>query len=145
MFFPSAFVVPKAFLAFSDELELQSGISNAVLIATKEGFMKLNTKAFTLTCGLLWGFGMFFMTWWVIAFDGVDTGPTFIAKLYRGYTITPSGSFIGLAWGLLDGSLGGFFLSWLYNRFILHRSGEAAEINEEEDIESREAPRVLLD
>ena len=32
--------------------------------------MKLNTKAFALTCGLVWGLGLFLLTWWIIAFDG---------------------------------------------------------------------------
>jgi hypothetical protein len=35
--------------------------------------MKLNAKAFALTCGLVWGFGLFLLTWWLIAFEG-DTG-----------------------------------------------------------------------
>jgi hypothetical protein len=72
--------------------------------------MKLNSKAFTLACGLLWGFGMFFLTWWIVAFDGASSDPTFISKLYRGYSVTPMGSLIGFGWGFLDGSLGGFFL-----------------------------------
>ena len=26
--------------------------------------MKLDVKAFALTCSLIWGFGIFFLTWW---------------------------------------------------------------------------------
>jgi hypothetical protein len=61
--------------------------------------MKLDIKAFAITCGLVWGLGLFALTWWVIAFDGPSTGPTIIGRLYRGYTITPVGSLIGLVWG----------------------------------------------
>jgi len=32
--------------------------------------MKLNIKAFALACGLVWGFGILFLTWWIIALDG---------------------------------------------------------------------------
>jgi hypothetical protein len=32
--------------------------------------MKLNVKAFALTCGLVWGLGLFILTWWIIAFGG---------------------------------------------------------------------------
>ena len=61
--------------------------------------MKLNIKSFALTCGLVWGFAMFELTWWIIAFDGATGEPTLIGRLYRGYSISPAGSFIGLGPG----------------------------------------------
>ncbi len=78
--------------------------------------MKLNIKAFALTFGLLWGFGLFFLTWWIIAFDGSSEGPNFINRIYRGYAITPLGSVIGLVWAFFDGLVGGAIFAWLYNR-----------------------------
>ncbi|MDH3494532.1 MAG: bacteriophage holin [Acidobacteriota bacterium] len=77
--------------------------------------MKLNAKAFGLTCGLIWGFGLFLITWWIIAFDGATGELAFIGRVYRGYSITPWGSFAGLIWGLVDGFIGGFIFAWLYN------------------------------
>ena len=77
--------------------------------------MKLNVKSFALTCGLVWGVALFLLTWWVIAFDGATGEPTLIGLLYRGYSISPAGSFIGLAWGFVDGLLGGAIFAWLYN------------------------------
>jgi hypothetical protein len=79
--------------------------------------MKLNVKAFALTCGLLWGIGLFVFTWWIIAFDGATGEVTFIGRIYRGYSISPGGSFIGLIWALLDGDglIGGAIFAWLYN------------------------------
>ena len=77
--------------------------------------MKLNIKAFALTCGLVWGFALFELTWWIIAFDGSTGEATLIGRLYRGYTISPAGSFIGLAWGFADGLIGGAIFAWLYN------------------------------
>jgi hypothetical protein len=38
-----------------------------------------------------------------------------IGRLYRGYTISPAGSLIGLIWAFADGLLGGLILAWLYN------------------------------
>ena len=35
--------------------------------------MKLNVKAFALTCAIIWGLGLFLMTWWLILFDGATT------------------------------------------------------------------------
>ncbi|WP_049752953.1 hypothetical protein [Psychromonas ingrahamii] len=65
--------------------------------------MKLDIRAFALSCCLLWGFGLFFGSWWVIAFDGASIDPTLIVKIYRDYTIAPLGSLIALIWGLADG------------------------------------------
>ena len=62
--------------------------------------MKLNMYAFAMTAGLSLGMGLFLFTWWVIMFDGATHEPTLIGSLYRGYTISPLGSFIGLGYGL---------------------------------------------
>ena len=78
--------------------------------------MKLNVKAFALTSGLLWGIGLFGMTWWIILFEGSSSEPNFLSQLYRGYSLTPLGSVIGLLWGLPDAALGGAVFAWLYNR-----------------------------
>jgi len=77
--------------------------------------MKLNVKAFALTSALVWGFGLFCLTWWIIAFDGATGQTTLIGRLYRGYNISPSGSVIGLLWALGDGFIGGAIFAWLYN------------------------------
>jgi hypothetical protein len=77
--------------------------------------MKLNVKAFALTSALVWGFGLFCLTWWIIAFDGATGQTTLIGRIYRGYNISPSGSVIGLIWALGDGFVGGAIFAWLYN------------------------------
>ncbi len=77
--------------------------------------MKLNVKAFALTTALIWGFGLFFITWWVILFEGASGTRTIIGVVYRGYNISAVGSLIGLVWGLVDGFVGGAIFAWLYN------------------------------
>ena len=77
--------------------------------------MRINVKAFALTCGLIWGFGLFALTWWVIAFDGITNEVTLIGRLYRGYNISPLGSLLGLVWGFIDALIGGAIMAWLYN------------------------------
>ena len=90
--------------------------------------MKLNIKAFALTCGLVWGLGLFFLTWWVIAFDGVTGEPTLIGRLYRGYSISPLGSLVGLGWAFFDGLIGGAVFAWLYNKIVgFSASGQAPD------------------
>ena len=77
--------------------------------------LKLNVKAFALTCGLIWGFGLFELTWWMIFFEGSTGEPTLIGRVYRGFTISPIGSIIGFLWGFVDGLIAGAIFAWLYN------------------------------
>ncbi len=77
--------------------------------------MKLDVKAFAITCGLVWGLGLFCLTWWIIAFDGVTGEATLIGQVYRGFNISPIGSVIGLIWAFADGAIGGAIFAWLYN------------------------------
>jgi len=78
--------------------------------------MKLNVRAFALTCGVIWGFGLMILTWWIILFEGATYETTLIGKIYRGYNISYAGSIIGLIWGLIDGTIGGAIFAWLYNK-----------------------------
>ena len=80
--------------------------------------MKLNVRAFALTTGILWGIGLLGITWWMIVLDGATGEPTLIGRVYRGYTISPGGSFIGLLWALPDGFIGGAIFAWVYNLLV---------------------------
>ena len=107
--------------------------------------MTLNVRAFALTCGVIWGLGLFVLTWWIMAFDGATGEMTFIGRLYRGYTISPLGSIVGLMWAFVDGVIGGAIFAWLYN--LISRRGAATAdlppsfrplwLHREETIQSR--------
>jgi hypothetical protein len=77
--------------------------------------MRLNVKALAVTSGLLWGFGLLFITWWIMLFEGATGEITWIGQVYRGYCISPVGSIIGLIWGFVDGLIGGAIFGWVYN------------------------------
>ncbi len=77
--------------------------------------MKLNVKAFALTCGLVWGLGLMMLTWWIMLFEGATGDVTFLGRMYRGYNISFTGSIIGLVWAFFDGAIGGAIFAWLYN------------------------------
>lgn len=79
--------------------------------------MKLNVKAFAITAGLLWGLGLFFITWWIILFDKELGHIPFISDIFRGYDVSITGSFIGLAWGLVCGAIIGALFALIYNYF----------------------------
>ena len=85
--------------------------------------MKLNVKAFAVTCAIVWSVGVFLLTWWLIAFDGATGELTWLGHLYRGYRVTPLGSLVGLIWGFFDGLVGGLIFAWVYNRFAAHFTG----------------------
>jgi len=87
--------------------------------------MKLDVRAFAITCSLIWGFGLFFLTWWIIMFDGPTGEVTLIGRLYRGYSISPMGSVIGLLWALVDGFVGGAIFAWLYNWIVKKSSSRS--------------------
>lgn len=78
--------------------------------------MRLNVKALALTSGIIWGLALFCTTWWIILFEGASGDATFIAYVYRGYSISALGSLIGLVWGFFDGLIAGAIFAWLYNK-----------------------------
>ena len=80
--------------------------------------MKLNVKAFAIAVALVWGLGIFIGTWWIIFLDGASSDMNVLGHIYRGYTITPTGSVIGMLWGLVDGLIGGAIFAWLYNLIV---------------------------
>jgi hypothetical protein len=85
--------------------------------------MKFNVKAFALACGLIWGFGLFLITWWVMLFEGSASDLLSIEYVYRGFDISPIGSMVGLVWGFFDGLIAGALFAWLYN-FIVSRTAK---------------------
>lgn len=91
-----------------------------------EEIMKVNVKAFALALALLWGFGLMFIAWWIILFDGPTGEPTLIGKVYRGFNISMTGGLIGFVWGFFDGLIGGAILASLYNYFVSKLEKEPA-------------------
>ncbi|MGC9324687.1 MAG: bacteriophage holin [Desulfomonilia bacterium] len=80
--------------------------------------MKLNIRAFALSCGLVWGVGLFVLTWWIIMLGGIGTEIFPLTYIYPGYYITPVGSLVGMVWAFIDGLIGGAVFAWLYNVFV---------------------------
>lgn len=77
--------------------------------------MKLNVKAFALTCGIVWAVSVFVITWWLIIVYGTSGPRTLLGLFYLGYHVSPTGSIIGLIWGFFDGLICGAIFAWLYN------------------------------
>lgn len=86
--------------------------------------MKLNIKAFAVTCALMWGLGVFCLAWWVMLFEGATGEVPFLGHLYRGFNISPLGSVIGLVWAFFDALVGGAVFAWLYNLLVSRYPGK---------------------
>jgi hypothetical protein len=93
----------------------QAKTGQTVASASDFPTMRLDVKAFAVAFALIWGIGLFALTWWIMAFEGATHQGTLIGEVYRGYTIGPMGSLIGLAWATPDGLIGGAIFAWLYN------------------------------
>ena len=66
---------------------------------------------------------MFALTWWLILFQESVGEATLIGQVYRGFTVSPVGSLVGLGWGFLDALVGGALVggalfALLYNKLI---------------------------
>ncbi len=76
----------------------------------------MNTKAFSLAAGVLWGFLVF-------AFTLLDTvrevGLTLqhLSYIYPGYSVSYLGSVVGLVYGFVSGAILGALFCWLYGIF----------------------------
>ncbi len=83
--------------------------------------MKLDTKAMSITVGLIWGVLAMFLVG-VANLIWPAYGRAFLevmASIYPGYTATASFGqvILGTLYGLVDGAIAGAVFAWLYNRF----------------------------
>jgi len=78
--------------------------------------MRLDTKAFALTCGILWGATVFLATVWLKVFGFEGQIISLLDHFYFGYSFSYVGAVIGAIWGFVDGAIGGFVFAWLYNK-----------------------------
>ena len=78
--------------------------------------MRLNPKAFALTCGIVWGAAIFLATVWLMLFGFQGQLISMLDHFYFGYSFSFVGAIIGGVWGFVDGLVCGFVFAWLYNK-----------------------------
>lgn len=83
---------------------------------------RLSVKGLGLSMGILWGVYVFLIA--LLASFGVDI-PWFnagivdaLAVVYKGYTATVAGAFIGLVYGFVCAGISGALIAWLYNKLV---------------------------
>jgi formate hydrogenlyase subunit 3/multisubunit Na+/H+ antiporter MnhD subunit len=70
-----------------------------------------------VVAGLLGGLGLFVATMWLVLKGGHPVGPhlALLGQFFIGYTVTPLGSLIGLAYGFVSGFVVFYCGAALYN------------------------------
>jgi len=90
--------------------------------------MKLNIRAFALTCGISWAILVFILSWCLILF--IDTSSfdfSSIDEVTKGYRPTPLGSFVASFLAGADGLIFGIFFAWVHNILVDHFANEPKE------------------
>ena len=85
--------------------------------------VRLNSLIVGITFGILFGWGLFLATLWLVLKGGPQVGPHLIllANYFPGYRVTVLGSFIGFVYGFVTGFLAGSLIGWIYNYIIWFR------------------------
>jgi hypothetical protein len=93
--------------------EDNNAIERLVLIQ----LLRLNGLILGLILGVLFGFGIFFTTIFLLLKGGDVVGPhlALLGQFFIGYQVTWAGSFIGLLYGFGSGFVAGYILAGLYN------------------------------
>ncbi|MGB2698307.1 MAG: bacteriophage holin [Candidatus Zixiibacteriota bacterium] len=80
--------------------------------------MKLNLLGLGFAAGIIWGLAVFLMTLVSISSGYADKALKGVASIYPGYSVSVSGSFIGLAYGFVDGFICALIFGLIYNAFV---------------------------
>lgn len=78
--------------------------------------MKSKTQRAAVTGGLLWAILLFLTTLAGVYFNYATNFLNVIVSIYPGYSISLTGSIVGLVYGFLDVFIGVYIFSWVYHR-----------------------------
>jgi hypothetical protein len=85
-----------------------------------QAFARLDRMALGVALGAVCGLGVFLATVLLLLKGGTEPGPTLalLGQYFVGYTVTPVGSLVGLAYGAAAGFLVGWLVAALHNLAI---------------------------
>jgi hypothetical protein len=78
--------------------------------------MKWDTKRAALTGGIVWGAALFLVTLVSISTGYAHSFLQGIASVYPGYSVSMTGSVVGLIYGFLDFFVGVYITVWVYKQ-----------------------------
>lgn len=93
------------------------GISRAVA--------RMRTNALAVVCAVIGGIGLFAMTAWLVIKGGPTVGQhlQLLSNFFIGYSVTWTGSLVGLFYGALTGGIVGWAVGTIYNKVVNFRRG----------------------
>lgn len=77
--------------------------------------MNCNSKSLGLAGGILWGISMLVLTLLAVKTGYALGFMNLMTEVYPGYSVSATGSLIGLIYGFVDGFIGGYVFASLYN------------------------------
>jgi hypothetical protein len=81
---------------------------------------RIRAGALSVVCAAIGGFGLFFVTVWLIIKGGPHIGQhlQLLSNYFIGYSVTWWGSVVGFFYGALTGGVLGWSVSTLYNKVV---------------------------
>ena len=86
----------------------------------RKAIARIQTGVLTVVLGLICGLSLFLMTAWLVIKSGENVGAhlQLLGNYFPGYSVTWSGSVIGLFYGLLVGGILGWAIGTIYNKLV---------------------------
>ena len=86
---------------------------------------RIHAGALALVLAHVGGAGVFVMTAWLLVKGGQDVGAhlRLLEEYFYGYSVTWTGSLVGLLWGAAIGAVIGWTIGYVYNRVVDLRGG----------------------
>lgn len=86
--------------------------------------VKIQAGILALVCAVLGGLGLFLMTAWLVIKGGPRVGQhlSLLGQYLIGYSVTWTGSVVGLLYGALIGAVVGLLIATIYNRIATIRN-----------------------
>jgi len=85
---------------------------------------RIHTTILSLIFALVCGVGLFGMTIWLLIKGGENVGPhlELLSQYFIGYSVTWTGSVIGLFYGAVFGGICGWMIGMIYNLIVTVRN-----------------------
>lgn len=90
----------------------------------KHAVLRLNGVILGIVLGIVAGLIIFIATNWLVVKGGENVGAhlNLLSQFFIGYSVTFTGSLIGLGYGFISGFIAGFLIAWIYNKIIILRA-----------------------
>ena len=94
------------------------------LVLVARTIARLREGIVAIVTAMVAGFTLFAATLWLVIKGGPDVGQHLglLRAYYPGYSVTWTGSLVGLVYGALTGAVVGWSVAWLYNTLASWRS-----------------------